>query len=243
MPENEPTVPDGDYKTSCGGCRIQGAPAGITDPGAAEDKTLFCSDCTKTCGARITSQIDLSKCKVEDGANIYNSNGQLTCREPLPSNQDNLPAGSYSSSCHGCSVTQSKLTCTACLDAAKERHLSSIDFPGCKSLGNNHGKLQCDDAETSIPGSYSSSCQGCSLTGVILTCSRCKSDNGQEIQSSLDTSNCRSVGNSQGKLRCTEVMAEKDAQLDKEQQTATHLDTDLENAAQDTSGRLDREDL
>jgi len=256
MPENELSVPDGDYKSSCGGCRIQSVPAGITDPSAAQQKRLFCTDCTKTCGARIASEIDLSNCKVEDGANIYNSNGVLACREPLPPNQDNLPAGSFSSSCHGCSVTKNTLKCTACLDEAKERHVSSIDFSGCKWLGNNHGKLFCVDepegpepkpARTSIGGSYFSSCRGCSVAGDILTCDSCKNGNDHDIPARLDISNCRSVANSAGTLHCTDAMAEyvpsqsdlERGYNDKEQAIAAELDVE----APSSTSRPDREDL
>jgi len=212
MPPNEPTVPAGEYTSSCGGCRIQTAPDGITDASAAGQKALFCSDCTKTCGKRIPSSLDLSECKVEDGASIYNSNGQLMCEEPLPSNQENLPVGSFSSSCYGCSVMGSTVTYTACLDGEKARHLSSFDGSECKSIGNNHGKLQCDDGpanpaplaanDPNLPaGSYSSSCHGCSVTGNILTCAGCKDGD----VSSLDISNCRSVANVGGTLHCQDV--------------------------------------
>lgn len=231
MPENEIGIPTGDYKDSCGGCRVQAAPEGLTEQDVAKQKMLICSDCPKSCGTRIEASIDLGKCKVEDGANIYNHNGELKCDEPLPGNAENLPHGSFSSSCHGCSIAGTILTCTDCLDGAKERHLSSIDTSTCKSFGNNHGKLECADAaaetaksdttssseakneadprqavaenEDNIPaGTYTSSCGGCYILGTFLTCRECLGENEVRHLSSLDISNCKSIGNNAGQLEC-----------------------------------------
>ena len=77
---------------------------------------------------------------------ITNNNGVLTCEEPLPENAAGLPAGSFAGSCFGCSVAADTLTCTACLDGAKQRHTSSIPVAGCSSIGNDQGALKCDDA-------------------------------------------------------------------------------------------------
>jgi len=231
LPENENGIPAGDYKDSCGGCRIQAAPEGITEQDVAGQKMLICSDCPKSCGKRIEASIDLIKCKTEDGANIYNHNGELMCEQPLPSNAENLPLGSFSSSCHGCSVAGNTLTCTDCLDGAKERHVSSIDTTTCTSFGNNHGKLECADAapetakhETTSssesknegdprqavadnednlpPGTYTSSCGGCYVLGAFLTCRECLGENEVRHLSSLDVSHCKFIGNNGGQLRC-----------------------------------------
>jgi len=96
------------------------------------------------CGARVEARLDLSQCKVSDGATIYNSNGELKCNKPLPVNAASLPEGSFSESCYGCSVSGDILECRACLDEAKEWRLTSLDVSNCQFTGNHQGKLVCE---------------------------------------------------------------------------------------------------
>lgn len=141
LPANEIEIPDGDYKQSCGGCRIQRE----NFLSEARPKYLLCSHCTKTCGKHVESSLDLSSCKSEDGDIIFNQDGNLKCEDPLPSNQDNLPYGSFSSSCYGCSLSGSLLSCSACIDDDRVRRSSSIDLNTCRYVGNVMGHLTCED--------------------------------------------------------------------------------------------------
>jgi len=156
------------------------------------------------------ASIDLDSCKVEDGANIVNSGGSLACEEPLPplpANAADIPAGSYSGSCHGCAVSEGVLTCSACLDAAKARHLASIDVSACKSFDNSNGVLKCEKdqamANPGLPaGAYQGSCTGCSTSGRTLFCLECQDGQGSTLSSELFTAGCTSVGNNAGRLVC-----------------------------------------
>jgi len=96
----------------------------------------------------------LISCKGDDGANIYNHDGRLTCKEPLPPNAEGLPDGSFAGSCHGCSVKEGEnvLECTACLDASQDRHSSTISLIGCNYFGNDQGKLTCEQQPNADEG-------------------------------------------------------------------------------------------
>lgn len=140
MPDNEPGVPEGDYLQSCNGCKLQ-----------ADDDELYCSHCMKSCGKRVMAILyDVKKCKVGDGAKIYNFDGSLVCEDPLPENDGGIPDGTYQFSCYGCSMVEMNLTCTACLDEARGRHHTTIPITGCSSFGNLAGKLQCDELERKL---------------------------------------------------------------------------------------------
>mmetsp|Transcript_128068 Transcript_128068/g.239695 ORF Transcript_128068/g.239695 Transcript_128068/m.239695 type:complete len:472 (-) Transcript_128068:347-1762(-) len=140
MPDNEAGVPEGDYLQSCNGCKLQ-----------ADDDELYCSHCMKSCGARVMAiMYDVKKCKVDNGAKIYNFDGSLVCEDPLPENDGGIPDGSYQFSCYGCSMIEMNLTCTACLDEARGRHHTTIPLAGCTSFGNLAGKLQCDELERKL---------------------------------------------------------------------------------------------
>jgi len=61
----------------------------------------------------------------------------------LPTNGDNLPDGTFLGSCHGCTVTETTLSCSACLDGAGASHPSSIPLANCYEFGNEQGSLVC----------------------------------------------------------------------------------------------------
>ena len=145
-----------------------------------------------------------------------NANGQLVC--DLEPHHDGVPPGSYLNSCGGCRVAvqdvydettgdvtgQTVLECSGCKDGTgnmRERSTSLV-IDECVRVGNNHGRLVCEDdgqnnpqpdngdATTTTtspwttqlpPGPYLDSCSGCLLetpdtTGKrhsILRCSAC----------------------------------------------------------------------
>lgn len=132
LPPNALDIPEGDYKSSCNGCSVVG-------------ETLRCSHCAKKCGRRVPSELSVN-C---DMGSLVNTDGKLTCQ---PKNADHLPPGTYSSSCHGCSISDTALSCV-CLDGAGAAHSASILLAGCLDIGNEQGKLVCTtrSAVTSSP--------------------------------------------------------------------------------------------
>ena len=130
MPPNAFDIPAGPYMDSCNGC------------GVVDDVGLRCTHCSKTCGKRVLSEQSWTgNC---DGT-ISNRDGALMC---LPSNAANLPPGNFEGSCHGCSATETVLSCAGCLDSAGTSHPASVDVAGCTGgFGNEQGKLVCMDAE------------------------------------------------------------------------------------------------
>ena len=52
---------------------------------------------------------------------------------PLPPNADGIPAGTYTDTCNGCSVTEEKrlLVCTHCLDSRMNRLDAEIGLDVC----------------------------------------------------------------------------------------------------------------
>ena len=58
----------------------------------------------------------------------------------------NLPAGSYLSSCTGCSVEGGILTCTSCGRTDGSSLAASVPVGGCSSFENNNGVITCLDS-------------------------------------------------------------------------------------------------
>mmetsp|Transcript_20682 Transcript_20682/g.39309 ORF Transcript_20682/g.39309 Transcript_20682/m.39309 type:complete len:93 (+) Transcript_20682:327-605(+) len=77
--------------------------------------------------------------------NIFNHDGILVCDDALPPNDEGLPLGSYIFSCHGCSVKDGTLRCSACLDGTGVRHRAETALAGCCSIGFKDGSLHCDE--------------------------------------------------------------------------------------------------
>lgn len=134
MPANAPGIPEGDYQSSCRGCKLD------------DTTVLSCSHCEKPCGARIQTSLDTTTCS--EAATVTNSAGHLACKEPPPANADNLPDGTYLGSCHGCTLSDGTLSCTECVDGAGKRQSSTLALAGCDltSISNEQGSLSCTSA-------------------------------------------------------------------------------------------------
>jgi len=70
-------------------------------------------------------------------------------RQPLESNQPDVPPGSYMGSCHGCRLVSEgrRLHCTQCMNTRGERVDSSILLSDCSEeehVGNADGRLTCE---------------------------------------------------------------------------------------------------
>lgn len=106
---------------------------------------MQCSHCPKACGTVVEATLrGVSHCMLPM-RNIFNHDGKLVCEEALPLNDEGLPLGSYIFSCHGCSVEEGTLTCSACLDDVGKRHRTNIAVAGCCSFASVDGVLQCDE--------------------------------------------------------------------------------------------------
>jgi len=148
------------------------------------------------------------------------------CFERLP-NADNIPPGTYKSSCFGCQVVMDDqdevLTCE-CLMANDELNQTVYYLDGsCKSFSNRGGELVCDDpvgaataqeahaveaecdeAKNLPDGPYKKVCSRCIVTSSnVLKCQSCLNDDGLEGESSLDLpkGGC-TVGCLNGILQC-----------------------------------------
>eukprot|EP00527_Entomoneis_sp_CCMP2396_P005965 CAMPEP_0198141350 /NCGR_PEP_ID=MMETSP1443-20131203/4381_1 /TAXON_ID=186043 /ORGANISM="Entomoneis sp., Strain CCMP2396" /LENGTH=223 /DNA_ID=CAMNT_0043804079 /DNA_START=234 /DNA_END=906 /DNA_ORIENTATION=+ len=172
---------------------------------------------------------DVSSCDA-----FANYNGGLVCdSEP---NKEGVPQGTYLDSCGGCNVSvepvegedyaQTVLRCSACKDSDGSPHngLTELIIDDCNLVGNNHGKLVCEDARhldgssQGLPdGPYLQTCKGCSYFEnhdpyPILRCSSCQhSRNGVassarlSLQSGINS--CHSISNQDGRLVCVEESA------------------------------------
>lgn len=170
----------------------------------------------------------MSTCAIESGAEIINQGGSLRCESLLPKNADGLPNGTFAQSCYGCTVKESHLECSHCLDAARKPHASSLELAGCASFGNQDGQLTCDKklaseastgrklaTEAPLPknadglpgGNFVQSCHGCKVTESHLVCSHCFDAARKPGASSLELVGCASFGNQDGQLTCDKYLA------------------------------------
>lgn len=173
---NEEGVPPGTYLTSCEECKF------VYDIESSE-KMLQCTRCSKECGTKVvTNKISVGACE-----SFGNSDGMLVC-DNLPTNEWNLPNGTYKNSCGGCKLENSNevddndsggvavhivLSCLACKDSNGETHSSTLIIErdsGCNRIGNREGSLVCEEdmqleEDAELPeGTYKDSCSGCLLT-------------------------------------------------------------------------------
>ena len=193
--------PVGSYSQSCKSCSMAGS-------------ALSCS-CVGKNGSLQSSTLDTNSC---DASGVWNKNGALTCNAantaPSPDNSSvNLPTGTYSNSCNGCSMNGSTIACS-CANKQGHYQSTSLDTKTCSSteVWNNDGALRCI-SEKSVPvptppstlpaGSYSQSCNACSLSGSMLSCS-CKTKSGTSIFTTINSANCGTSGisNQNGELTC-----------------------------------------
>ena len=142
-----------------------------------------------------------------------------------------LPTGSYQSSCTGAAISGARLT-ASCTDSSGTSVSTSIRYAVCTNTGadiaNINGRLMCARnghyyghgrgrmyrgrggryamIRAGVPptGSYQASCRNASMNGSTLIAT-CTNNGGQSITSYLDISQCRStdeIGNIDGQLRC-----------------------------------------
>ena len=97
---------------------------------------LKCSHCAKTCGKRVETVIQPDSCAF----GITNLNGKLACMGAAP---DELPAGNFGSSCDGCTVTGTVLSCSRCADGKEGGRATQISTNDCAAFTNLFGDLAC----------------------------------------------------------------------------------------------------
>ena len=124
-------VPDGTYKQSCGGCKLE-----------QSGTLLECSHCTKPCGAKVISQILIADCV---GGTIGNNAGTLDCSTPANAHADDIPDGTYKGSCEGCRLNGPDLVCDQCSrsDQTTTKDVT-VTVGDCVTFGNSNGELTCD---------------------------------------------------------------------------------------------------
>ena len=81
-----------------------------------------------------------------EGASVTNNAGTLKCKESLPPNADNVPDGSYTGSCHGCTVSDDALSCS-CFNGAGDAFPTTLALPCAGTIGNAEGQLRCEEPE------------------------------------------------------------------------------------------------
>jgi len=92
---------------------------------------------------------------------------------------------------------------------------AKIPLEGCNAFGNNDGVLFCDkemENDANIPkGLYEDDCGGCSYDEKtrMLTCKRCRSDNGELKESKLQVNEGCIVIVDDGILKCQEEQEPK----------------------------------
>jgi len=201
-PPNEPGVPAGPYLDSCRGCRIFNA----------HNKKLLSCQCPKFCGTMVRTSIDLDACKLFD-----NENGILKCSEKEP-NGENIPEGPYLNSCSGCVIKEKLLFCSKCRNDSGKFISFQIEMTCSQGYSNLNGKLFCVEDEKRIKeiqdkedrkngpnipkGNYLDSCQGCSVSGSILTCKYCLNNLGKTVRSSVNINCPYEIHNKNGNLQC-----------------------------------------
>mmetsp|Transcript_6099 Transcript_6099/g.7495 ORF Transcript_6099/g.7495 Transcript_6099/m.7495 type:complete len:169 (-) Transcript_6099:254-760(-) len=137
---NEEGIPPGTYLQSCNGCGLAADVDGTRN-------MLQCSQCPKPCGAVVRSNIvHIDACEA-----FGNNAGKLVC--DTPSNEEELPDGTYLGSCEGCRLTDGEggnavLSCSACKNTkggTDESDFTILSEGGCKVIGNDDGRLVCED--------------------------------------------------------------------------------------------------
>jgi hypothetical protein len=112
-------------------------------------------------------------------------------------------AGNYAATCSSCSTVGNTLTCE-CQNDQQINTSASIDLCSCPqplNIENENGAFNC----CGIPsGSYTGSCNSCSTTGNVLSCS-CKNDAQDAGVATLNLCTCSStttIANQNGVLAC-----------------------------------------
>jgi len=143
------------------------------------DTVLLCEQCLNDAGTLVASELDITDCR-----KIENAHGRLFCSyrevQPQPAPEDS----------HA-SVNEP----TASTASTAEPAVDSVD----------------NDDDGLPPGSYRNNCTGCELRhdGQILACDSCKRDNGTNLYTVADTSQCNYFVNKNGLLRCDKSRSDK----------------------------------
>jgi hypothetical protein len=90
----------------------------------------------------VESVLQTSSCS--EGATVTNDAGSLKCKEALPPNAVGVPEGSFTDSCHGCTLDASVLACT-CFNGAGATFATTLDLPCEGTIGNAEGTLRCEE--------------------------------------------------------------------------------------------------
>ena len=133
----------------------------------------------------------------------------------MPANAADIPAGDYKTSCRGCKLEDgeaSVLACSHCEKPCGARIPSRLDTSSCtdgSTVTNSAGKLSCKppppiNAPDVPTGTYLGSCNGCTVTDDLLSCSECTDGAGNKHATSLrlDTCDVSTISNEQGSLSC-----------------------------------------
>jgi hypothetical protein len=142
--------------------------------------------------------------------------GALVLAGLAPAGAQNLPAGSYQSSCTNI-YTQGPTLFASCTAPNGSRVASSLNFTQCPrgaDIANNGGRLGCNGGGNrpgygggggGVPqGSYLQSCTHVHVNGAQLVAS-CSAPNGQMVRSSMPLGACRhggDIANNAGRLGC-----------------------------------------
>jgi len=113
--------PGGTYTGTCSDCSVTAT-------------TLTCL-CTTDSGSSVESSLDLCTCPVL--TEISNTNGILSCC--------GVPAGTYTSTCTSCSMTDTTLACT-CTTGSGSTSPTSLNLCNCtqaSQIANTNGQLTC----------------------------------------------------------------------------------------------------
>ena len=135
------------------------------------------------------------------------------CGFSAPANaQQYLPGGSWRSSCQDGLVRGNRLE-AQCRNTNGSWNWTSVSMNGCRSFGNNNGRLFCESSGGWHPGgggwhghlpggSWQASCTNGYMRGTVLTAS-CSYGRGYNT-TSIDTRSCprRQFGNNNGYLFC-----------------------------------------
>lgn len=140
---NAADVPPGPYLQSCQGCQLAQSSSGRSADTPGTPVMLVCPLCRSAAGKQVISSFNLLDC-LPPGI-LHNVDGRLNCEA---GNANDIPPGSYSDSCRGCSLQRGdpsrlKCRCRAADGSEKETSYDLRKCPAPRSLINQDGFLGC----------------------------------------------------------------------------------------------------
>jgi hypothetical protein len=123
-PTNAQSLPNGSYRNTCGQCRIH-------------EGALVCF-CKNRKGQAQPTFLFPAFCR--GNSEVVNNGGNLECGRST----GGLPPGSYKMTCRNCSVAGTKLKCQCQRRNGSWNNTGGWNFSGCRSVGNNDGRLYCE---------------------------------------------------------------------------------------------------